>query len=425
VLAIAVKILLSSIACHPDWGSEAKVGWDAARAISQIPGVEECHVMTHGAGKEAIARAQSAGKAPNVRFHFYGKPFRYHPNRLLARLQSWLLYNDWQRGSLELAKRLNQNHQFSIAHHVTYASWRLPSRLWRLPIPFVLGPVGGGSAMLPEFKSMLSPSARMFEMIRDAMTVVSAKSRALQLCCTNASAVLAADSQTACFLTAHGATDVGTLCQVFFSKYQADQFQLQKKAKEANGTVLRIFAGGNLEARKGTAISLQALARLKRQGIPFKYTYGGGGPELHAMQKLAQDLGIAGDVFFHDGYAGAHYSRELSASDLFLLPSLRETAGITMMEAVLAGCYPIVLAGTGAGEIVSKTGGAAIEAKSPNEAIEKIASRIEWCHHNRSEALQAARDSAFKMRKLYSEDAYQAAIRDTYAEAIQRYHSRR
>jgi len=64
--------------------------------------------MTQGASKEAIIHAQDDGQSGKVHFHFFGEPFRYHPNRLLARLQSWLLYRDWQIKSLPRALELQR-----------------------------------------------------------------------------------------------------------------------------------------------------------------------------------------------------------------------------------------------------------------------------------------------------------------------------
>jgi len=419
-----MKVLLSAIACHPHLGSESKVGWDAARAISELPEVEECHVMTQGANKEAIIRAQDDGQSGKVHFHFFGEPFRYHPNRLLARLQSWLLYRDWQIKSLPRALELHQQHGLSLVHHVTFASWRMPPRLWRMPIPFVFGPVGGATTMLPAFRTMLSKSSRSFELLRDVTTALGTRSTSLRLCCTQSAAVLAADAATATFLSEHGAESVHTLCQVFFSEHDVSRFKTAIRGNSDNSGALRIFAGGNLEGRKGTRLSLQALAVLKKKGIPFSYTYGGWGPDLEAMKHLAHQLGIADQVCFHRGYSGDDYTRQLNTSDVYLLPSIRETAGITMMEATIAGCYPIVLAGTGAGDIVERTGGAAIQAKTPEEAIHQIADKLEWCHRHRSQTYNQAEVAGRNLRKMYSREAYQAAIYQIYTSAIAKHRAR-
>jgi len=420
-----MKVLLSAIACHPHLGSESKVGWDAARAISEIPAVEECHVITHTANREAIVQAQEADLASRVHFHFVGKPYRYHPNRMLARLQSWLLYRDWQRKSVNHATQLHHKYRFALTHHVTYASWRMPSPLWRLPIPFVFGPVGGGAATPRAFRRILGRSAGAFEVLRDTATFVSARGRSLRLCCEKSSAVVAADAATEAFLAAHGASHIHRLCQVFFSDVEASRFMKRKRPRSARGAKLTIFAGGNLEGRKGTYLSLRALALLKEKGIPFSYIYGGWGPDLQAMKYLADQLGITDAVRFHHGYSGDDYTRQLHTSDVYLLPSIRETAGITMMEATIAGCYPIVLASTGAGDIVERTGGTAICAKSPEDAVRQIAEKLEWCYRQREELQQRAEAAGKNMRELYSESHYQKAISEIYREAIATHARRR
>jgi len=415
-----MKVLLSAIACHPDLGSEAKVGWSTALAVSRIAGVKECHVMTHATAKAAISREQEEGRAREIFFHFFEEPFAYHPSRLIARFQSWLLYRKWQQKSFDRAAQLHAEHGLALAHHVTYASWRMPPPLWRLPIPFVFGPVGGGAEIPPAFRSILGQSARMFEFLRAGATTLSARSSKLKLCCRNSSAVVAADTATAEFLSAHGAKNVHHLCQVFFSDQDASRFNTAMLERTIDSDGLKIFAGGNLEGRKGTRLSLQALALLKRKGIPFSYTYGGWGPDLNEMRNLADSLDIARQIHFDRGYSGSEYIHQLGQSDVYLLPSIRETVGITMMEAMMAGCYPIVLGGTGAGDIIERVGGAVIKAKSPEEAVRRIARQLEWCFTNRRQMRQNAETAGLNVRQLYSEQAYQKAIFDIYSEAIER-----
>jgi glycosyltransferase involved in cell wall biosynthesis len=416
-----MKVLLSAIACQPNSGSEAKVGWDTAVAISQIPEVDECHVMTHSLSKESIKREQSTNAHEKLHFHFFDKPFKYNPSRLLARLQSWFVYRDWQIRCVGRAARLHRQHGFSLAHHVTYASWRIPPRLWRLPMPFVFGPVGGGTSIPPAFQSILGPSGRAFETLREAATLLSARSRALKLCCANSAAVVAADAATADFLRAHGAARVHQLCQVFFSKDEAARLTKREPVGSGKATTLKIFAGGNLEGRKGTRLALQALAGLKHRGIPFSYTYGGWGPELSAMRKLAQKLGIEREVSFHEGFSGSEYLQQLTTSDVYLLPSIRETAGITMMEAAMAGCYPIVLAGTGAGDIIGRIGGTAIQANTPEEAVHRISNTLEWCYRQPIEMRREARSAGENVKAMYSEECYQDAMSEIYSEAVEKY----
>lgn len=41
--------------------------------------------------------------------------------------------------------------RYDVAHHVTWGSLRLGSQLWRLPVPLIYGPIGGGQVSLVSY----------------------------------------------------------------------------------------------------------------------------------------------------------------------------------------------------------------------------------------------------------------------------------
>ena len=93
---------------------------------------------------------------------------------------------------------------------------------------------------------------------------------------------------------------------------------------------------------KGVSLALRALARVAKQGMDFHYTVAGGGPEVKSLKSLCHKLDLDDKVEFHTGYAGNDYVRALHGSDVYLLPSFREGTPVTLLEAYLAGCYPVV-----------------------------------------------------------------------------------
>lgn len=414
-----MRVLVSAIACRPDLGSEARVGWNAVNAIAKQ---HECHVVTHVEGRAAIEKAQAQGEAAGVNFHYCGNAFRWHPSRFIARLQSWMLYRKWQAAILPDAMQLHRRHRFDLVHHVTYVTWRMAPRLWQMPVPFVWGPIGGASNIDRPFLNTLSPSARAFEIVRCVSGLRESRSSAFRRCARHASFIIAAEEQTASFMARHApSTKIGTLCPVFFTQEQLNQLNKAGTRRQPQEWPLRIFAGGNLEGRKGIAIALRALSLLKDAGASFTYTIGGAGPELPAMRELALSLGLNDVVTFHNGYAGTEYADRLRASDIYLLPSVRETAGITMMEAVLAGCYPIVMAHTGAGEIIERIGCRPLIAANPAEAVERVAQELEWCHKNRSAMIERATEAGRRLGAHFSEQRYLDTINGIYSEAVSVY----
>ena len=410
-----MKVLLSAMTCHPRLGSESKVGWDAARAISEIPTVEECHVMTHVVNQEAILQAQGEGISRNVHFHFFGKPFSYHPNRMLARLQSWLIYRKWQADLLPFAQSLHRRHSFNLSHHVSIVTWRVASPMWRLPIPFVWGPIGGTALLPSAFLGILSPSAQIFEAARYASGRFSMRSKAFLDCAKQSSAVVAANEETAAFFRPFRShAPIFQLWPVFFSPRQIASLREPPSMRYAAEKPLQLFAGGNLEGRKGDALALEAIAELIKRCVAVNYTFGGGGPELDSLQKLSHRLDIDDRVEFHRGFEHGDYIKRLKESDVYFLPSFRETSPITLLEATLAGCYPVVADSSGAGEIVHRIGGKAVPAHDRPQLVKDLADAIEWCSHNRETIRTAAQEASQRVADQFSQANYTRTIDNIY-----------
>src|SRR4051812_25871431 len=128
-----MKVLLLAAACNPYCGSEHHFGWAAIKCLAQD---NELCVITSQRDRSDLAKAEMEGLVPsNVQFVYVGNPKEWHPNRLLARVQSWNEYAQFAKSLGAVASQLHQEKQFEVAHHVTYSTWRVPSPLWRLGIP--------------------------------------------------------------------------------------------------------------------------------------------------------------------------------------------------------------------------------------------------------------------------------------------------
>ncbi|SCZ65906.1 glycosyltransferase [Thiohalomonas denitrificans] len=131
----------------------------------------------------------------------------------------------------------------------------------------------------------------------------------------------------------------------------ADRFAAPTPEREASRTRLGlgpesqiIGMVSSLTAEKGHRFALEALARLRERFARTRLVVVGDGPELPALQALAEDLGIADRVHF----AGRRddIPALLPALDLFLLPSLTEGLPMAMLEAMAAG-IPVIASRVG------------------------------------------------------------------------------
>ena len=183
---------------------------------------------------------------------------------------------------------------------------------------------------------------------------------------------------------------------------------------------LKLFAGGNVEGRKGVSLALRALAIVASKGVDFHYTVAGGGPEIASLQALATQLMIADQVEFHPGFHGDAYPQALWAADVYLLPSFRETMGMTMVEAMLAGCYPVVADTSAQGEIVRMAGGHAVPVTTMDELVRGLADAILWCHAQRPQLSALAAQSIPKLTAYFAAERYDEVIQSAYHAARER-----
>jgi glycosyltransferase involved in cell wall biosynthesis len=186
---------------------------------------------------------------------------------------------------------------------------------------------------------------------------------------------------------------------------------LPEKSREGP---LRLFAGGSLEGRKGVALALAALARAKSRGVKFRYRFGGKGPEFNSIQQLVSQLGLRDDVVLGETLRGSDYEQELRASHIYLLPSLRDSAGITLAEAMLAGCVPIVADCGGPGQIVTDECGYKVPPTSPGKLIEAIATIIVELDRNRDILWQKGPLAARRIAGNFTEENYRRVVNSVY-----------
>jgi glycosyltransferase involved in cell wall biosynthesis len=287
--------------------------------------------------------------------------------------------------------------------------------LGRLGIPFVFGPIGGNEQFPARFFPMLSASAAAFELARMASNVVSRFSPAVRRSLQAAAHVFVANPETERLVTAvRGSPDgVSRLSAAFYSDAQAKGFSRFAPGKNLDGP-LRLFAAGNMEGRKGVALALAALARAKAAGVKFHYRVGAGGPEIAHLKKQTVQLGLSAEVEFAESLSGEAYQRELGRTHVFLLPSLRESAGLTMMEAMLAGGVPVVADGGGPGFIVTEECGCKIPVVNRKQMVAQLADTLIAIDRDRKIILEKGRAASRRIATGFSEENYRATVNAVY-----------
>jgi glycosyltransferase involved in cell wall biosynthesis len=134
---------------------------------------------------------------------------------------------------------------------------------------------------------------------------------------------------------------------------------------------LFLSSAGRLGSEKNFEILFQALALAKPRLGNFRLLIAGDGPQRKAYEKLVLRLGLGKEVVFL-GYVTRHEVLDLlEASDLFVFPSVTETQGMVLLEAMGRGTPVIAADALGPSEILASGKGGWLA--KPNDAADLAA----------------------------------------------------
>jgi Glycosyltransferase len=130
------------------------------------------------------------------------------------------------------------------------------------------------------------------------------------------------------------------------------------KAKNGYLSSKVILSVGRLNYQKGFQYLIQAMPELTKKVQNLKLIIVGEGEQLLYLVKLAKNLGVQDSVIFMGALSQTEMPSIYQACDIFVLPSLFESFGISLIEAQAAG-KPVVATRTGGvpeALVESKTG---------------------------------------------------------------------
>ena len=136
------KVLVSVYACSPSRGSEPGMGWNFLRLVARNREVWALVEEEKWRGDIEKWLSEHLGEMANVHFVFIRKPRCRWLRRIWPPSYYWF-YRVWQWRAYRVARRLHAEVGFDCAHQLNMVGFREPGYLWKLPMPFIWGPIGG------------------------------------------------------------------------------------------------------------------------------------------------------------------------------------------------------------------------------------------------------------------------------------------
>jgi glycosyltransferase involved in cell wall biosynthesis len=349
------RILLSAYACEPGRGSEPEVGWMWATEL-QSSG-HEVWVITRAANHEAIETALSRRPRPKLHFTYYDLPL--WARRWKRGNRGVLLYYAlWQWGAYRAARRITKHVGFDCVHHVTFVGLRAPSFMGRLGLPFLLGPVSGGECVPKPLRAGMTRAAKWRESVRDIDNRMIHADPIMRSSFRRAERIFLATPESLRLIPKAFQQKCTVQLGVGLSREYLGG--TKQKRHSADDTLRLLYAGRVLEW-KGLDLALHALRGLHDRGVPARMTIVGDGPARGSLEQLATELGAGEAVRWVTWLPQEQLHEHYYGHDALLFPSLRDSGGMVVLEALAHGLPVVCMDRGGPGFIVNQRCGRVVQ----------------------------------------------------------------
>ena len=326
-----MKILVSAFACLPGRGSEGGVGWFWALEWAKD---HEVVVLTDVTRRAVIEAELVRQPRSNPRVVYFRPPWlRWMP------LNSWtaqVLHQLWQIGAVSFARRLHRQESFDLVHHVTYGVFRQPSLLGRIGVPLVFGPVGGCEDAPWRLKQSMPARNKVREALRALLNRWASIDPLLRHGLKHCTLILAKTEATAAALPRGFEDRVKVALEIGTVRREG----VVARAAPV-GRPMRLMYAGSFYALKGLHLGLRAMAKAVAGGADLQLTIIGDGPMADRLQALSVGLHIDDRIEWIKRLPQHELFRRYGDFDALLFPSLRDSSGNVVTEA-LSFALPVV-----------------------------------------------------------------------------------
>ncbi|MFT3703310.1 MAG: glycosyltransferase [Agriterribacter sp.] len=367
------KILLSAFACDPTKGSEPGNGWNWAMGLAKKG--FDVHCVTRETSRVGI---ETKSLPQNLCFHYVRLPLGMEKLYFASQPTMYLYYILWQWSAYKKSTILHKREQFDIAHHVTWGSLQMGSFMYKLNIPFIFGPAGGGQIAPTAFKDYFGEFWSAEEKRESVTRIMLRYNPACKKMLEKASAVLVSNKDTLGMAERNGSRHASFTLDAALP----DSFFPEKKIiKNPATNNLKLLWVGRFMPRKGILLLLDVMKTLKdHPGITL--TVVGDGEMKTAFLDSIKKYALENTVFWKGKVAFEEVRGYYADHDVFFYTSLRDSCPAQLIEAMAFGMPVVTLDLHGQALIVDADRGFKCPCDTPEMAIQHLKKAILDLYNN-------------------------------------------
>ncbi len=405
-----MKVLLSAYSCEPDRGSELGVGWNWALEMARLG--HEVWVLTQTHSRAPIeAKLRQMEAPPSLHFIYYEPAVKFEKNGG-QRFRIYLDYFFWQCGAYKLAREVHKREKFERVHHITWASIRCPSFMWKLGIPFVFGPVGGGESAPWRLRKGFGLRGWLVDAMRDISNWVIRLDPMMNVTFSKAHLILVATEHSRRIIPKKYWDKVRRQINIGVDNHIS--LDMDNGKEEIHQPFRPLFVG-NFLYLKGMHLGLPAFAHLLERIPDARLTLVGQGPEEKSWRRLADRLNISHCIDWVSWMPQKDLANLYRSHDVLLFPTLRDSGGTVIFEAMMHGLPVICLDLGGPGEIVDNEIGRVVSTAGLSESQVALALAEAMIQFAKDPALQ--KDLQVNAKRKGKSLTWSSVVAQLYEEA--------
>jgi glycosyltransferase involved in cell wall biosynthesis len=321
----------------------------------------------------------------------------------------------WQIKAYFVAKKLHEQINFDVFHHVTFANDCMASFIGALlPIPYIRGPGGGAHRVPKSFLREFPFKDRLAQYFRSITQWIFKHDPFFIIGQNRAKAILVCNKESFNALSKKWQKKAYLFPVNGISAEDFKIFNTKGKTKE----YFSVITSGRLLRIKGFDLVIKAFNIFSNKVPDAKLSIIGSGPELKNLENLVSELRINDKIIFENWMPREKLLQRMLDCDIFLFPSLRDGGGNVVVEAMAAGKPVICFDLAGPGFHIDEKCGIKIKPENPEQAVKEIAAALEKLYLDKELRDKLGKNAREKAEREYDWDKLGDKLNETYKKVL-------
>ncbi len=409
----SIKLLIVAEHASARYGGEALIPFQYFRHFRQRN--IDVHLLVH---ERTRAELYQAFSNDIERLHFVtdsvlniwcNKIAPHLPDLLAFLTVGALSHLDIQIRQRHMAKDLVGKHNLNVIHQPTPVSPRLPSVIFGLSVPVIIGPMNGGMNYPPDNDI----GGRFGRTILLVLRCTSVFWNMFLPGKRHAALLLVANRQT--YEALPWNIKANKIIELSENGVDPDCFRVA--ATKNSQETIRIVYVGRLVDYKRVDLLLDACGKLIGE-IKFQLDIVGDGRLRGALEKQVKQASLAGHVRFHGWIPQTEVAEMLRTSDIFAFPSMRECGGAVVLEAMASGVPVIATKWGGPADYLTEKTGILVAPGRPKEFVAEFANAILMMAKNPEARAKIGTAARHRAQTLYAWHGKMDLLLNFYADVV-------